>query len=58
MKDKSSLVEWAGEVARKVKGNENMSVPVILSEVCKEIVISGDVDKAKVIVANRILNGN
>lgn len=51
-----SLSEWAEEVANKVKGNENMSAPVIMAEVCKEMVKTRDIEKAKVIVANRLIN--
>lgn len=57
MAEKPSLAEWASEVAGKVKNNDNMSVPVIMAAVCKESVKTGDIEKAKVIVANRVING-
>lgn len=52
-----SLSKWAEEVANKVKGNVNMTAPVIMSEVCKELVRVGDIERAKVNVANRVING-
>lgn len=53
----NELSLWAEEVANKVKDNECINVPLIMAEVCKEFVRTKDMEKAKVIVAGRLING-
>lgn len=45
--------EWAEEVAKK----SNRNVLTIMQEFCKEMVKTKDAEKAKIIVANRMING-
>lgn len=45
--------EWAEEVAKK----SNRNVLTIMQEFCKEMVKTKDTEKAKIIVANRMING-
>ena len=50
-----SYIEWAEETANKCCSK--YSVTEIISKLCKEIAKHGDVEKAKVIVANKVING-
>ena len=51
-----SYVEWAEEVAKKAN-RESCTVTTVIIELSKEIAKGKDEEKAKVDVANRILNG-
>lgn len=51
-----SYIEWAEEVAAK-RNTEDCTVTTVIMQLSKEIAKGQDVEKAKVIVANRILNG-
>ena len=45
--------EWAEEVAKKC----NRNVLTIMQEFCTEMIKTKDAEKAKIIVANKMING-
>ena len=51
-----SYVEWAEEVAKKAN-KESCTVTTVIMELSKEMAKGKDEEKAKVDVANKILNG-
>lgn len=51
-----SYVEWADEVAQKAN-REDCTVTTVIMELSKEMAKGKDEEKAKVDVANKILNG-
>lgn len=55
MDDKDfKIAEWAEEVSRKIKNK--VDSPLIMAAVCKEFLKLGDIEKAKINVANKLIN--
>lgn len=51
-----SYIEWAEEIAKKVN-NESCTVTYIIMQLSKEMAKGTDDEKAKIMVANKMLNG-
>ena len=57
MDESTGIVEWANEVAKKIPESKRVSVPMIVAKVCQEEKKSGNLEAAKVKVANELING-
>ena len=51
-----SYIEWAEEVAKKAN-REDCTVTTVIMQLTKEIAKGTDIEKAKIKVANEVLNG-